>query len=283
MNEETKALISLLDDPDGTIFDVVSHQLISKGSVILPILEDALPMAKSDIQAGRIEFIQQRVHFQNIYNLLKDWNSLGSHDLLEGLLIISKYHFPLLTLEELENPIRNICKDIWLEMHENLNALEQIAVFNNVFYEVYGFSGVSRTKPSVFDALLNVVLSRKRGSALLLAILYYLVASKLGLPVKVFLFSDNVLLLGYMDPKKTDTPKVLFYIHPFSKGIVFGKSELDKVLMNKEIIPNASFSQPCSNQDIIRRLLENISLSYKAAGMQIKYQDTKKFYRLFQK
>ncbi|MDD4033311.1 MAG: transglutaminase family protein [Bacteroidales bacterium] len=279
-NKETRALISLLEDPDREVFNVVSDHLISQGVSILPILEESLSYAKTGSHAERIEYVQQRVHFSNVLYHLTQWEKDGASDLLQGLLIICRYRYPMLTMEEISDPINHICSDIWLEMHDDLNALEKVALINNVLYEVYGFSGGTRAFPSIFDTHINVVLSQKKGSAVVLAILYLIIAQKLNLPVEAFRFADRVLLLGYLNAakenKNDNKKKILFYIHPFSKGIVFGKSELEHVMNEKDISPDRSFTTPCSYKEILMCLLFNLSAAYEQEGMHLRLEDTKK-------
>ena len=280
LNKEIRALISLLEDPDRDVFSVVSNRLIAQGISILPILEESLPYAKTGFHAERIEYVQQRVHFLNVLYHLTEWEKNGASDLLQGLLILCRYRYPMLTMEEISDPINHICSDIWLEMHDDLNALEKVAIINNVIYEVYGFSGGTRAFPSIFDTHINVVLSQKKGSAVVLAILYLIIAQKLNLPIEAFRFADKVLLLGYLDSvRKNDQDskkKILFYIHPFSKGIVFGKSELERVLNEKDISPDRSFTKPCSYKEILMCLLSNLSAAYEQEGLHLRLQDTKK-------
>ena len=69
---------------------------------------------------------------------------------------------------------------------------------------------------------------------------------------------------------------ILFYINPFSRGAVFGKGQLDVYLkkMNLDIQP--SHYQPCSNLEMIKRLLRNLIFSYRKLGYADKQEELQK-------
>src|SRR5690606_29619161 len=79
-------------------------------------------------------------------------------------------------------------------------------------------------------------------------------------------------VVAYMDKmsllreQKLADAEVLFYINPFSRGMVFGKGEIDNFLKQLEVEPNELFYRPCTNIEIIQRNLTNLHYSYEQLG-----------------
>ena len=80
---------------------------------------------------------------------------------------------------------------------------------------------------------------------------------------------DKIAILCYKDIHQLMTIKtkrdeemiangILFYINPFSKGAVFGKGQLDIYLKKIHLDVELSHYQPCTNLEMIKRLLRKI-------------------------
>lgn len=68
---------------------------------------------------------------------------------------------------------------------------------------------------------------------------------------------------------------VLFYINPFSKGAIFGNKEIDAFLKQLKLESNSKFYEPCSNLEIIKRMLNNLIASYEKLGYPDKSEELK--------
>ncbi|MBS1548065.1 MAG: hypothetical protein JSU02_11960, partial [Bacteroidetes bacterium] len=68
---------------------------------------------------------------------------------------------------------------------------------------------------------------------------------------------------------------VLFYVNAFSQGDILGKSEIDEFLGKLDLPADESFYQPCTNMDIIRRLLNNLLNSYEKLNDPDRAEDLK--------
>ena len=64
----------------------------------------------------------------------------------------------------------------------------------------------------------------------------------------------------------TDERNVLFYINPFSKGRIFNQNEIENYLRSLNLPLRNNYFEPCSNTDILKRLMNNLSLSYTKGG-----------------
>ena len=69
--------------------------------------------------------------------------------------------------------------------------------------------------------------------------------------------------------------KSQFYINVFSKGIIFSKEDIDKYIGQLNLPPSDIFYQPCSNLEIIKRVLRNLVISFEKTGDTDKIQEIK--------
>ncbi|MCH9822764.1 MAG: transglutaminase-like domain-containing protein, partial [Bacteroidetes bacterium] len=283
--EEIKALISLLDDPDELIFDQIRLKIESMGEEIIPVLEDAWEhQAYGILFQSRVENIIHNIQFDNVKADLGKWAATEEKDLLDGMLALAKYQYPEIDDDEIRALINKIEKDIWLEFHDGLTALEKLKVFNHIMFDVHGFEGNKKHYHSTDNSFINRVLESKKGNPISLAVLYLILAERLDLPVYgVNLPRHFILAWGdLMDFSlgDSDEPKILFYINPFSGGSVFGKRDIDAFLKELKLKPNPIFFLPCSNYDIMVRSMNNLIHSYEQDGQGHKAEEIRELQRI---
>jgi regulator of sirC expression with transglutaminase-like and TPR domain len=270
---EVKALISLLDDPDEVVFDQVNRRFLSLGQEIIPVLENAWEYSFDTLIQNRIENIIHTIQFDIIKESLKDWAHPTKQDLLEGALLIAKYQYPDLDINKVKAQLHQIKQDVWLELNDNLTALEKVKVINHILFDVHNFSGNTSNYHAPQNSFINNVLENKKGNPLLLALIYTIVAQKLDIPIYGVNLPEHFILC-YTDDNQVAMPdgkgmegcNVLFYINPFSKGVVFGRTEVDVFLKQLTLEPLSHYYEPCSNKEIVKRLLRNLIASYEKLG-----------------
>lgn len=269
---EIQALIQLLDDPDSQVFQSVNQNLLSKGSEIIPLLEKAWELSGDEFLQYRIENLIQEIHLESVIQKLVLWKTTGATHLIEGACLIAQVQYPELKLEQIESELDKIVKSVWLELNQNLTALEKIRILNHIFYEVLSFSGNQTKYYAPHNNFINSVLESKKGNPICLGIIYSIVAQKLDLPVYGVNLPKNF-ILAYMDkdpsgpdPNLKSESGVLFYINPFRKGTVLNRTEIEQFVTNLNITPEPAFFKPCSNIQTIQRLISNLVSAYEKLG-----------------
>ncbi len=287
---ELKALISLLDDTDAEVVSQVEERLFELGPTIIPSLEQPWDLGGfNELRQRRLDEIIKRIQSQYLINELRQWKATNSHDLLDGALLINKAKYAEADRHYIDNLIDKIKLDVWLEMHYDLTSFEKIKILNYVFFDVHKFVGDNEDYHNPDNSYLTKVFERKKGNPISLAIIYSLVAQRLGLPV----FGINLpqhFIVGYLenngeaellrlDEKKILTPnpdsQVQFYINPFNKGSIFPKENLYIFLKQVNIDPRDEYFLPCSNLEILKRITRNLISSYeklKNPGMLAQFQ-----------
>jgi regulator of sirC expression with transglutaminase-like and TPR domain len=271
-DKKIKAMISLLDDPDHEVSGMIKGELISLGNEVVPHLEDAWSTAFDPLMQERIGTIVHKIQFEDLKSDIDNWFRAGGQDLLTGALIISRYQYPDLDEENVRLILNNIKKDIWVEYKENMRPAEQVYIINKVLFDNYGFLGNTTNFHAPQNSFINTVLESKKGSPLMLSIIYAHLAKQLDIPI----FGVNLpehFILAYQDIRgnlieEYTYPEagILFYINPFSKGTIFMKSDVDLFLKKLNFKPLPIFYEPCSNSDMMLRLLRNLVISYTKTG-----------------
>lgn len=272
---EIDALVRLLDDPDEEIFKHVEERLINYGSEVVSYLENVWEKSLDTVMQDRIENIVHTIQFNNVKLDLNLWYQSGAFDLLQGALIINRYQYPDLDEQHVINQIEEIKREIWVSLQYEMSSIEKIKLINHVFYTQFGFSGNTKNHHDPQNSYISQVLDSKRGNQISLAIIYATLAQKLDIPVYGVNLPQHF-ILGYIDETNPDKEKaVLFYINAFNKGAIFGKHDVDQFLRQLNLEPQPGFYAPCSNAEIVRRIIRNLISAYENLGSAEKVDELK--------
>lgn len=284
--QELNALISLLDDPDKEVFHQVRDKLLSIGQPVIPALENVWEQSFDTNIQTKVEDIIHVIQFNSTLEALKEWASDPEQNLLTGALIIAKYQYPDLNIDKVKKHIQQIRQDIWLELNDKLTALEQVKIINHILFEVHNFSGNTQNYHAPQNSYINNVLESKKGNPLSLSLIYLILAQDLKIPIYgvnlpehfVLCYKDVHQLLSVKTKRDEEmmAKGILFYINPFSRGAVFGKGQLDIYLKKMDLQIEPSHYQPCTNLEMIKRLLRNLVSSYKKLGYAEKQEELQK-------
>ncbi len=286
--KEMQALISLIDDPDKDVFKEITRKIFLYGLQILPYLESAWENAPDPSVQKRIEVLIHKIQFENVRSELSGWNRQVEKNLITGWLIVSRYNYSELKEESVRLELSNIRKDIWLELNDELTALEKIKVFNQIFYDSYGFSGNMDNYHDPQNNFINKVLETKKGNPVSLGVIYMLLAQSLDMPVYgisfpehfILTYASKPLLPNDMPAKKDD---FLFFINAFSKGNVFSRQEAEWFLKQLNLQTLPEYFRVCSINEIMERILFSLITSYERVNKLEKAKEVKKLYDIIVK
>ena len=131
---------------------------------------------------------------------------------------------------------------------------------------------------SLDEAYLDVT-QNKKGNPISLSIIYMLVAQRLNIPV----YGINLprhFIMAYVEDEETENlegfsdkqiisseaqGEIKFYINAYNGGGVFNQEQLLGILKEMELEEKPEYMQPCSNADIVLRVLMNLYNSYSVA------------------
>ncbi len=280
--KEVIALITLLDDPDEVIYTQVKDRFVILGPPAIPHLETAWENSFDAIMQKRIEIIIHTIQFEILQKALKKWAIEEQEDLLKGILILSRYQYPDLNETKIRKDLDQIKQDVWLELNDDLTAIEKVKVLNHILFEVHQFSGNITNYHAPQNSFINNVLESKKGNPLMLSVLYMLICKELNIPIYginlpqhfvLAYLNDNANLIDVNN--KTLSNNILFYVNPFSKGLIFNQKDIDQFLKQLNLEPEAKYYIPCSNIEIVKRSLNNLIFSYEKLGYLEKVDELK--------
>ena len=280
--KEVIALITLLDDPDDGIYSEVKNRFIMLGPPAIPHLETAWENSFDALMQKRIEGIIHTIQFKALQNALKHWAEHEQDDLFKGCAIIARYQYPDLDENKLKKQLHQIKQDVWLELHDDLTAIEKVKIINHIMFEVHQFGGNITNYHAPQNSFINVVLETKKGNPVMLSVIYALVCKELGIPIYGVNLPQHFVLAyvndftNLFDPShKTLSDNILFYVNPFSKGLIFNQGDVDAFIKQLNVEPETKYYLPCSNLDIIKRIINNLIYSFDKMGYAEKVQELK--------
>jgi regulator of sirC expression with transglutaminase-like and TPR domain len=269
-NKKLAALINLLDEPDENAFRAVEEKICLFGKDAIALLEQAWENTFDPLIQERITSILKKIRQDIAGSDFSAWLMFGSSDLLKGFLIVNRVLQPETNEEALTIRVEQMKMDIWLEMNENMTALENIKVINHVFYGIQKFEADKVNPNALQNFFLDSILETRKGSPLTLGMLYMLLAQKLKMPV----FGVNLprhFILAYLEDFESfgelEDRNILFYINPFSKGSVFTRREIELFIRQLGLKADMSYFNPSTNADIIRQLINTLVFLYNRSDM----------------
>jgi regulator of sirC expression with transglutaminase-like and TPR domain len=261
-----KAMIHLLDDSDQEVVTMVEQQIRTLGPSIIPVLESEWESESlNPILQSKIENLIHDFQWQSVKTRLQLWKESGGMDLLEGMWILATYRYPDYSFEQLKVEMDQLYYEVWPQMREELHPMDQVKVLNTVLFEQLKFGPNSKNFHAANNSFINNVLSSKKGNPISLCVIYMWIAQKLGLPI----YGVNLPNLFVLTYKQNG---LQFYINVFNKGLIFNKIDIDNYIAQLNLTSNEIYYNPCSNLEIIRRVIRNLMMAYEKAG-EMEYKD----------
>jgi regulator of sirC expression with transglutaminase-like and TPR domain len=265
------AMISLLDDPDAEAFRHVHDQIAALGTIAVSSLEAAWENSFNPVMQKRIEELVHKIQVDHLLKEFSEWVEEGGQDLLKGYILITRYQYPELDIDKILNKLQHLVRDAWLELNNNLTALEQVRVLNHIMFMVYKFKDASSDQPTPENYYINIVLESRQGTPLSIGMIYLIAAMRLNMPIsgvdlpRYFVLAYTNRAIG--EPVSgMDSLEVLFYVNPYARGVVFTRKELGEYLKHIGMEPESRFYMPATNVAIIRRLVMELQESYRSSG-----------------
>lgn len=262
-NKEITALLHLIDDPDEDVYSTVSDKIISFGKDIIPNLETLWENTSNEDIQERIELLIHKLHFRDLTNDFTAWVA-GEADLLEGALLVTRYHYPDLDTTTVYAEIEKLRRNTWLELNNYLTPIEQINIVTSIFYNYYKQKGVEFNYNNPDDYLINKTLESKKGNALSNGIIYLALCELLDIPVKAVNIPRQFILAYFdeqhdlLNPVGHASEKIKFFIDPLN-GQMYSHQDVEAYFKRISVPLVPSYFRQLSNKRIIQYLLEELS------------------------
>ena len=113
----------------------------------------------------------------------------------------------------------------------------------------------------------------------MLGLIYAELARRLDLPIYGVNLPRNFVLCYYDQDFQEDSNGIMFYINPSDKGGVLGLKELKLFLKQLQIEERSFYFTPCSNINIMERLIINLGYAYDRSGQSERAAQLKELLR----
>jgi len=288
-NPKLDALIGLLDDPDLTVFEMVEQELLKESDDIIPELEKKWEISLDGNCQERIENIIQHLQFKETSRLLKEWieTENTTQKLLSGFLVVDRFQYPDVNALSIGVKLENIRKKIWLELNNSLTLLEKTTIINHFLFNILEYSINFKNIHSPQNCFLNQILDTRKGNPVSIAVFYTIIARQLEMPAYFIDFPKNP-LVAIVDAKlarkvhgSNSDSDVLFYINPSNRGAITSIKEIEYHLRTNNFQPIKNYTEPKSDVQFIRRLVESLELSYQSVNFMDKRERVHQLLELF--
>ena len=273
-NKEIAALLHLIDDPDEDVYSTISDKIVSLGKEIIPNLESLWETISNANTQERIELLIHRLHFSDLNAEFIKWKD-GEADLLQGSIIVAKYHYPEMNPVQIMQELEKLRRNIWLELNSYLTPMEKINVLNSIFYNYYKQKGVEISYETPDTFLINKTLESRKGNSISNGIIYLILCELLDIPVKA-IHIPRQFILGYFDdqyealnPVGHASEKIKFYIDPLT-GQMYSHKDIENYFKRMAVPPVNSYFRPMNSRGVIQFLLQELSKCFDNLNNQYK-------------
>ena len=197
--------------------------------------------------------------------VLDYFNALVADDdslpLTEAALAIAQDAYPDLDLQGTLAEIDELALRVRRRMPDGADVHQRVSILNRCFFRELGFASNLNDYYDPDNSHLNVVLKRRRGIPISLAVLYLELASQLDLPVRGVSFPGHFLL-------RVIAPEGDVILDPTTGRSL---SESDMVELLEPYVANAGESvaralrmllEPATRREIVARMLRNLKATY---------------------
>lgn len=198
-------------------------------------------------------------------NLGSDWRALLQQaekdwDLCTAGLIIAAQLQPELDVSAYQHKLDELSDEISRHIHSDMTVQDRIHQLNLYFYDELGFEGDKQDYYLPDNSLLNLVLDRRRGIPITLAVIYLKLAAVVGLDAYGIGFPGHY-LIGVHDEDED------IILDPFDHGKTLDHNQLrsmlqqlthvtaDEIVLGKNLLPAAK-------SDSVVRMLRNLKQIY---------------------
>ena len=187
-------------------------------------------------------------------------------ELARGALLIAQSEYPELDIAAYLHQLDTMADAIRQKVQETTFPEHHIAELNRYLFEAQGFQGNNRDYYALSNNLLNVVLDRKTGVPITLAVVYIEVGRRAGLPLVGVNFPSHFLV-------KYKREHLDVFIDAFDNGKFMSEAALEAKLQETFGHPQAcqtllrpSMLTEATNKEILARILRNLMHAYSRLG-----------------
>ena len=256
-----KALIVLLEDEDIKIARVAQENLVDLGPRALTHLKASFQQVPEPSLKARIRFCIDKIQARwvdaqfGLFTCQED----EKLDLERGALLIGRVVDPDLDEERFRSSLDGMVQEIRRRMQGLTDPKAILETVNTVFFGELKFTGNQKDDYEPENSVVHRVLERKTGIAIILSVIYLLIAQRLGLPI------DGIGMPGHF-LVKYESPEYVIFIDPFNAGQLLNAQECAQFLINLGYGFEPAFLARVGVREVLSRMLRNLISIYATRG-----------------
>ena len=263
-DSELLSLFYLMEDPDPVIRDAVRERLVERGEDAVEQIERfVLPQMEEERKEKYfllLDEIRADIAIDQLSFLLKD----PQPKLDKALYLITRVADTSAVEIIYFSTLENLMDEISLEISEDKTPVENIGIFNFLFFKRFGFRHTDTKMQRPEAALLDRVLLSRGGNPVTVTLAFFLLAGLTGLPVYPLCFPGGFVPV-YLDQQGN----ILFYLNIFKQGTIFAEDTLKQFFEEIGMAYNPENLRIEEERALLSIYAELLSFVYKNNGDQV--------------
>ncbi|MFA6770016.1 MAG: transglutaminase family protein [Bacteroidales bacterium] len=258
LDSELISLTSLMDDPDLVVRNAVRERLIERGEDALEQIErffiPDVPEQARERYVLYLDDIKADIAIKTLSQLLKEPQPI----LNKALFLITKVADTSAQEVIYFSTLENLTNEITIEMSGEKTPVENVEIFNFLFFKRFGFRHSNSHLTKIESALIDRVLLSRVGNPVTITLSYFLLAAAVGLPVYPLSFPG-----GFVPVYLDNDGKILFYLNVFKQGTIFLENTLKQFFEEMGMTYNPELLRVEQERSLLSIYAEFLSFIYK--------------------
>lgn len=267
------SLLSLLSDPDKTVYKGVERGLLALGTIAVPHLLELEKETKNKLLKKRCQEIVRQIRYNRCIAEMKLWLLFDDPFNWDFIYIFSEFNNPQFDRKKIEAEL-NVLEADFYNRYPNLETPEDAAealkkfIFNDCGFR-FDFDAL------LFDNLLiDKFFENRRGASFLFTLLYARLGKSRHLDILPVTFPGNIVLVFSERDLSIGAWKLLFYINP-ANGETFSRKGIELFLEKNNLKPEPGYFSPSSTSRVAFLYLRQMVSAYKQKGDKVMAQQLK--------
>ena len=237
-HKDVATLVSLLDDLDHDVAPVVRDRLIGMGPPVIGVLKSYRQQCRHNPQLlHRLDGVIAGIQANRTVEALIEWRSGKDPDLIQGMCLLFELICPEAHTAPVARALFEMANEVWMELSDAQTSVEQVQLFNHIFYHRLGFRAEDPFLSELKPALPDYAVDNRRANPILFGLIYLAFAFRSGVEIRAVAFPG-----GFMPVFVDDQDRILFYINIFNFGELLSKEQLHTFLSDLGfVIPQKDF------------------------------------------
>jgi regulator of sirC expression with transglutaminase-like and TPR domain len=257
-DKELAALVDLLGDENPEVVEAVRERLQTLGTAALPVLREAL--ASDDPRRRlRARAAERDILSRGFAVTLAEVLGRPEIDLEEAVVLLAQVENPDLDAGHLKARLDALAASVRERVDHAESPAGRATALGAVLFGEHGFHGNEKDYYDPANSYFDLVLDRRSGIPITLAILYLLVGRRAGLTLHGINFPRHF-VVGFTEGTFTTA------IDAFHEGRLLDRQALAARVFAQNLPWNDAYLAEATAKDILRRMLGNLAFVYRDRG-----------------